>query len=534
MILSRLALALAPTIAFTFVAVAAAGAPQATQVSVYSSGLVNPKGMAFFDGSLYVAESGKPGNVDVPLPVNFGGEGPIGRNARVSRIDEEGNRSDFVTGLPNIGLYGGVEMLGAASVAVLGNRVWEVAAGHMTVSPSLSVIDADGTMTKMADIGEFNNEHPPPPSNGDAVPRGNPYDMVAYAGNFYVTDGNYNSLLKVTPWGEISQVHQWERSPVTVGLTAGPDGNLYVAQFSPAPYTAGTGRIDRVTPKGEVREGFVRGLTTPIDVAFSPDGTMYVLQYASQYSAKAQRYIPFGGKVVRVRRNGTKEEVVTNLVFPTAMTFGPDGALYVANFGNESNKGQGQILRVVPGTGSVRAPDVPEPTEKGSYVTPRKAPQSGSQGGPPPKKVAIVEPANVQRWGYTPKTLTVDVGDRIAFLNRGRVPHTATARDGAFDTGLLRGNETGVVTVTKPGTHTYYCLPHPWMIGTVVARGSAATEAKPSRGGGPKLPEPSLSPWTVLLVIGAIIAGVFGLAWVARRRPTDEQPPPVAGPTRGK
>ena len=68
----------------------AAGAPQPTrtQVTVYATGLVNPKGMAFFDDSLYVAESGKPGKVDVPLPVNFGGKGPIGRNARVSRIDE--------------------------------------------------------------------------------------------------------------------------------------------------------------------------------------------------------------------------------------------------------------------------------------------------------------------------------------------------------------------------------------------------------------------------------------------------------------
>ena len=74
---------------------------------------------------------------------------------------------------------------------------------------------------------------------------------------------------------------------MTVGLTAGPDGNLYVAQFSPAPYTAGTGRIDRVTPAGKVEEGVVRGLTTPIDVAFAPDGTMYVLQYASRYSARS-------------------------------------------------------------------------------------------------------------------------------------------------------------------------------------------------------------------------------------------------------
>lgn len=521
-------MALVPTIAVILVASAPASDPQPTRVSVYASGLVNPKGMAFFEDALYVAESGKPGEVDVPLPVNFGGKGPIGRNARISRIDGEGRRSDFVTDLPNIGLFGGVEMLGAASVVVLGNRLWEVAAGHMTNSPALSVIDRNGKMAKVADLGKFNDDNPPPPSNGDAVPGGNPYDIVAHGGNFYISDGNENSVLRVTPGGKISKLAQWERSPVTVGLAAGPDGNLYVAQFSPAPYTPGSGRIDRVTLSGKVTEGVVRGLTTPIDVAFAPDGTMYALQYASQFSAKKLRYIPFGGKVLRVRPDGSKQTVVTNLTFPTAMTFGPDGALYVSNFGNESNQGQGQILRVEPGQAAARAPDVPEPTEKGSYVAPRQIPRAGPQTGPPPKKVTIVEPPDPQKWGYKPSKLTVQVGDKVAFFNEGRIPHTATASNGAFDTGLARQNETRTITLRKPGTFRLYCVPHPWMKGTIVVTGSAAAAEERASGGGERLPAPSLSPWTVLLVMGAILGAVFGLAWLARSK-SAEKPPPLAG-----
>ena len=48
-----------------------AAAQRATEVQVYASGLINPKGMAFTaDGSLYVAESGQPGEVMVPLPAS--------------------------------------------------------------------------------------------------------------------------------------------------------------------------------------------------------------------------------------------------------------------------------------------------------------------------------------------------------------------------------------------------------------------------------------------------------------------------------
>ncbi len=52
---------------------------------------------------------------------------------------------------------------------------------------------------------------------------------------------------------------------------------------------------------------------------------------------------PFGvGKVVRLNRAGDIEDVATGLSVPTGMTFGPDGYLYVSNFGATPT---GQILR---------------------------------------------------------------------------------------------------------------------------------------------------------------------------------------------
>ena len=41
-----------------------------------------------------------------------------------------------------------------------------------------------------------------------------------------------------------------------------------------------------------------------------------------------------------------KDILAENLRQPTAMTFGPDGNLYVSVFGHQSNRGEGQVLRL--------------------------------------------------------------------------------------------------------------------------------------------------------------------------------------------
>ena len=53
------------------------------------------------------------------------------------------------------------------------------------------------------------------------------------------------------------------------------------------------------------------------------------------------------GQVVRVNEDGTLTSIATGLVFPTGMTFGPDGKLYVSNFGfGVPPVGLGQIMRI--------------------------------------------------------------------------------------------------------------------------------------------------------------------------------------------
>jgi plastocyanin len=69
---------------------------------------------------------------------------------------------------------------------------------------------------------------------------------------------------------------------------------------------------------------------------------------------------------------------------------------------------------------------------------------------------------------FTPASLTIHVGDTITWANRGPAPHSATAYDHSFDTGVLQKGQSGSHTFTTAGTFTYFCSVHPFMHGTVV------------------------------------------------------------------
>ena len=71
------------------------------------------------------------------------------------------------------------------------------------------------------------------------------------------------------------------------------------------------------------------GFTTVVAVDFGPDELLYALELSTAHGNPT----PGTGKVVRAKHSGEIEDVVTGLMFPTGMTFGPDGRLYVSNSG---------------------------------------------------------------------------------------------------------------------------------------------------------------------------------------------------------
>jgi sugar lactone lactonase YvrE len=193
-------------------------------------------------------------------------------------------------------------------------------------------VKADGTTEPVAQFYSTNNGQTP------NQPEEDPYAItVGPDGNFYVGDGGNNSIWKLKPGsGALTTISkalvQFPKDPTTTGLAFGKDGALYVANFSGAPFLPGTGKIERVQANGQYTDA-VKGLTTPIAVAFSPAGTMYVLQYGTFALKPFPHFAPMTGAVLRVSAGGMATPVITGLNFPTAMVFGPNGALYITNNG---------------------------------------------------------------------------------------------------------------------------------------------------------------------------------------------------------
>lgn len=64
---------------------------------------------------------------------------------------------------------------------------------------------------------------------------------------------------------------------------------------------------------------------------------------------------------------------------------------------------------------------------------------------------------------FAPDSLEVRPGDRITWINRDIVPHTATADDESWDSGELGMDEAWQLTVEPGMKADYFCRFHPMM-----------------------------------------------------------------------
>ena len=337
--------------------------PPSANVTLFAEGLDNPRGLEFGpDGLLYVAEGGPGGTrstegeceqVVPPIGPYTGGD-----TARISALDADGQRTTVAEGLPSTQLSPALGSLvaGVADLAFVDDALYYLLAaggcshGNPDVPNGVFRVNEDGATELVADLSAFVKANPTAVQNpGDFEPDESAYGLELFNDELYVTESNHGALDAVDPaTGEVHRVidmTETEGHLVPTAMAVGPDGNLYVSNLTTFPITAGAAQVFTVTPDGELGV-HAKGVTAVLGLAFDDEGRLYVLETSGPGAGMEAPIVPGTGRVVRLTGDGELEVVATGLVFPTGMAFGPDGTLYVSNYGFGFPPGAGQVVAI--------------------------------------------------------------------------------------------------------------------------------------------------------------------------------------------
>ena len=142
-------------------------------------------------------------------------------------------------------------------------------------------------------------------------------------------------------------------------------------------------------------------------------------------------------------------------------------------------------------TGVQNSTTVPPKKEPAKTTTPAETATPAESSASDTDTIVGVD---IDDHAFDPAQRNIAPRTRVMFINNDTEPHTATADNGLFDTGVLKPGESSWVSFEGAGTVTYHCELHPDMKGSIVVDeggGEDTTSQKQTAKEAPNNNEPS-------------------------------------------
>lgn len=330
---------------------------------VVGEGLSGPQGVLVDEeGNVWAIDAGVGGEEDVDF-FNTQSMEEIsalsGDTTQVVKITPDGEQS-VIANLRS--LLMGMEAVGGGRLALLngvlyatvgqgaGDADWE---GLPNFGGVVSITE-DG-VNMVASTWDFERANNP---DGTTLFDSHPYGLTAGPdGYLYVADSGANDVLRIDPeTGEVELVAVLDplpgvfpnplrggemlADPVPTAIVFDEAGNLYVSYLSGAPFIPGSSGVKMITPEGEVSD-YATGFTMLTDLRRGPDGNLYGVQFGVFTEEGPQ---PASGSVVHIKGGEEFDVVIDGLTFATSVDFNQDGDAFVT-VGGLGAPGSGTVLK---------------------------------------------------------------------------------------------------------------------------------------------------------------------------------------------